>query len=142
MNRIERGFLADTSAWIEYLRATGSAVDLALTAALAEPELIAVPGVVVQEVLAGARDEGHAGDLAKLLEGCTAVDPVHPATYHHAAALYRRCRSAGRTVRGTVDCLIAAVALEHGIPVLAADRDLVTLHEICGVLTWAPAPPA
>jgi predicted nucleic acid-binding protein len=58
---------------------------------------------------------------------------VYPETYAHAARLYRRCRAAGRTVRATVDCLIAALALEHDLPVLTLDRDFETLRSIAGV---------
>ncbi len=131
-------FLADTSAWIELLRATGSAVDLALSEALREGRPVSVTGVVIQEVLAGCRDEDHAEDVRRLLEPCNLLDPVHPATYEHAAALYRRCRAAGRQVRGTVDCLIAAIALESSATVVAIDRDMATLHAVCRVPLWPP----
>lgn len=67
------------------------------------------------------------------MEGCRVAEPMFPETYEHAAALYARCRQAGRTVRGTVDCLVAAVALEHGLAVLGSDRDLRTLHDVCGL---------
>lgn len=128
-----RRFLADTSAWIEYLRATGSAVDRALTRALRESEPVAVTGIVIQEVLAGSRSDAQASEVRRLLAACPVLEPVYPVTYEHAAGLYRRCRAAGRAVRGTVDCLIAAVALEHRVPVLARDRDIAKLHDICGL---------
>lgn len=132
--------LVDTSAWIELLRATGSAADLALTRALDEGDKVTVTGVVVQEVLQGCRNEEQASEVAKLLATCRSAEPVYPATYDHAAMLYRRCRSAGRTVRGTMDCLIAAVALEHGLDVLAHDRDFGALAAICGVRLSLPPP--
>jgi predicted nucleic acid-binding protein len=125
--------LVDTSAWIEWLRATGSAADDLLTAALSRGEPIFVTGVVFQEVLQGARDERQATDLGRLLATCRFVEPVFPETYDHAAALYRRCRQAGRSVRGTIDCLVAAVAVEHGLDVLAHDRDFETLGVVVGL---------
>lgn len=128
--------LADTSAWIEYLRGTGSDADRALTDALKSGQLVAVAGVIAAEVLAGARDDAHAADLSVLLAGCSALEPVYPQTYQHAAALYRRCRGSGRTVRGTVDCLVAALAIEHGVEVLGVDRDLATLRDVCGLRLW------
>lgn len=132
-------FLADSSAWVEFLRATGSKSDRALSAALHDGAPVAVTGVVAQEILQGCRDENHARDVARLLATCSSVEPVYPETYEHAASLYRRCRAAGQTVRGTVDCLVAAVALEHGLPVLGTDRDLTTLHEICSLPLWRPS---
>ncbi len=47
--------LADTSAWVEYDRATGSAVDLRLSALIAADGPIAVTEPIVMEVVAGAR---------------------------------------------------------------------------------------
>jgi hypothetical protein len=132
------GFLADTSAWIELLRATGSEVDLALTDALREGRPVAVTGVVMQEVLAGCRDERHERDLRRMIAPCRSLEPTYPETYEHAAALFRRCRLAGRSVRGTVDCLIAAIAIEHGATVVALDRDMTTLHTVCGMSLWPP----
>lgn len=134
-------FLADSSAWIEFLRATGTEADRSLSVALRDGLPVAVTGVIVQEVLQGCRGEAHARDVARLIASCLPVEPVYPESYDHAASLYRRCRAAGRTVRGTVDCLVGAVALEHRLPVLGTDRDLETLHEICSVPLWrSPAP--
>jgi predicted nucleic acid-binding protein len=128
-----RPTLVDTSAWIELLRATGSPVDRALTEALASGRPLWLTGVVLQEVLQGARTRAKAGDLRRVLAACVVVEPVFPETYEHAATLYRRCRRAGLSVRGTVDCLVAAVALEHGLAVLGVDRDLRALHDVCGL---------
>jgi predicted nucleic acid-binding protein len=125
--------LVDTSAWVEFLRATGSPVDLKLTALLQEPRNLSVTGLVVQEVLQGGRDERHASELTRLLLGCAAVEPVYPETFEHAAKLYRQCRRAGKTVRGAVDCLVAAVAIEHGLSLLASDRDFEPLRRIAGL---------
>src|SRR6476469_9343604 len=107
--------LVDTSAWIEFLRGTGSPADGALSSLLEKARPIAVTGIIVQEVLQGCRDERHAADIRDLLLTCRIVEPVCPETFEHAAALYRRCRRAGSTIRGSVDCLVAAVALEHGL---------------------------
>ena len=128
-----RPLLVDTSAGVELLRATGSPVVRALTEALDGGQPLWVTGMVIQEVLQGARTPEHADELGRLTEACSVVEPVFPETYEHAAALFRRCRNAGRAVRGTVDCLIAAIALEHGLAVLGADRDLRTLQEVCGL---------
>ncbi|MEI6362366.1 MAG: PIN domain-containing protein [Actinomycetes bacterium] len=53
--------------------------------------------------------------------------PVH---YEHAAGLYRHARWSGVTVRRLVDCLIAAVAIDHDVPVLHADRDFDALSRV------------
>lgn len=130
--------LVDTSAWVELLRGTGSPVDRALAKALDSGRPLWITGVVLQEVLQGATSSAQANDLRRLLAACAVVEPVFPETYEHAATLFRRCRRAGRAVRGTVDCLVAAVAREHGLAVLGIDRDLLTLRDVCGVVLAVP----
>ena len=49
--------LVDTSAWVEYDRATGSAVDEQLTNLISTSSDLAVTEPVLMEVLAGARDD-------------------------------------------------------------------------------------
>ncbi len=116
--------LVDTSAWIEFLRDTGSevciAVDRLLDADLATCDAIAM------EVLAGARDERHLLQLRGLLARATML-PTTPADYEAAAAMYRSCRARGETVRKLIDCLIAAVAVRSEVEVLHADMDFVAL---------------
>lgn len=114
----------DTSAWIEFLRGTGSGVCVAVERLLAD-EIVACD-VVSMEVLAGARDERHLADLRGLLARASVV-PMTPADYDAAAALYRLCRVRGETVRRINDCLIAAVAIRAGAPVLHADADFSVL---------------
>ena len=58
--------LVDSSAWIEFQRATGSPTDLRLTSALASEEPLATTGLILLEILAGARDERQARDLRRL----------------------------------------------------------------------------
>jgi predicted nucleic acid-binding protein len=116
--------LVDTSAWIEFLRDTGSSVCEAVDRLLADDLAICDP--VAMEVLAGARDEHHLARLRGLLGRATML-PTAPADYDAAAALYRACRLRGETVRKLVDCLIAAVAIRAGAEVLHADVDLAVL---------------
>lgn len=116
--------LVDTSAWIEFLRDTGSPTCEAVDRLLAND--LAVCDPVAMEVLAGARDEHHLAQLRGLLGRATML-PTTPADYDAAAALYRSCRLRGETVRKLIDCLIAAVAIRAGAEVLHADADFAVL---------------
>jgi predicted nucleic acid-binding protein len=78
------------------------------------------------EVLAGARNERHLGELRALLARATII-PTTPTDYEVAATLYRTCRSNGETVRKLIDCLIAATAIKARTGVLHADVDFVVL---------------
>jgi predicted nucleic acid-binding protein len=115
--------LVDSSAWIEFQRATGSAVDERLTKAIETDEPLATLGLVVLEVLAGARDEQQARDLRRLLDRCSFVPLEEPPDWELAAALYRTCRRAGTTVRRLPDCLIAVVAMRVDADLLHRDAD-------------------
>ena len=116
--------LIDTSAWIEFLRDTGSAV-CDRVEALLESE-IATCDVVRMELLAGARDERHLRSLQRLLAQAVVL-PMGPADYDEAATLYRLCRRKGDTVRKLIDCLIGAVAIRADVSVLHNDVDFDVL---------------
>lgn len=116
--------LVDTSAWVEFLRNTDSAVCNRVDALLGHG--IATCDPIRMEVLAGARDEQHLDGLRRLLARASILS-TGPADYELAAALYRTCRRRGETVRRLIDCLIAAVAVREGVPILHADSDYEVL---------------
>ena len=116
--------LIDTSAWIEFLRDTGTATCNRVEALLESD--IAICDAVRMEVLAGARDERHLMSLRRLLARATVL-PTGPMDYDEAAALYRLCRREGETVRRLMDCLIGAVAIRAAAPILHDDADFGVL---------------
>jgi predicted nucleic acid-binding protein len=127
--------LIDTSAWIEFLRDTGSPVCQRVDDLLDGP--IATCHAIRMEVLAGARDERHLNDLRRLLARASLL-PTRATDYEQAAALYRMCRRTGETVRKLIDCLIAATAIRAGIPVLHADADFAALARQTDLSVDAP----
>lgn len=125
--------LADTSAWVEYDRATGSAADERIAQLIATDGALAVTEPVVMEVLAGARDDKREDDLRRLLRRFALLRFDAAADFDGAVRVYRRCRAAGVTPRGIVDCMIAAVALRHGATLLAHDADLDRVAGVTGI---------
>jgi predicted nucleic acid-binding protein len=125
--------LADTSAWVEYDRATGSAVDQRLTALIAADGPVAVTEPVVMEVLAGARSDQRESDLRRLLMRFELLSFDAVADFEGAARIYRRCRSVGVTPRGMVDCMIAAVSLRRAATLLSHDADMDRLAQVAGI---------
>ena len=116
--------VVDTSAWVEFLRDTGSHVCTRVDELLDGD--IATCDAIRMEVLAGARDEGHLSDLRRLLARASIVE-TRPGDYEEAAALYRTCRRGGETVRKLIDCLIGAIAIRADLPVLHSDTDFDVL---------------
>jgi predicted nucleic acid-binding protein len=116
--------LIDTSAWIEFLRDTGSAVCTKVDELLAGEVATCHP--VRMELLAGARSHRHLRELGGLLARAVTLGTA-PAHYDEAAALYRACRSEGETVRKLIDCLIAAHAITSEAELLHADGDFEVL---------------
>lgn len=116
--------LIDTSAWIEFLRDTGSPtcdeVDRLLSAD------VAICDPVRMELLAGGRDDAHLRQLRGLLARATVL-PTGPVDYEAGATLHRVCRRRGDTVRKLIDCLIGAIAVREKVPVLHADADFDVL---------------
>lgn len=125
--------LADTSAWVEYDRATGSPVDQRLADLIRQDGPLAVTEPVLMEVMAGARDDEREAALRRMLLrfDLLAFDAV--ADFEAAARIYRRCRREGVTPRGMVDCLIASVARRHEATLLAQDGDLSRVARVVGI---------
>ena len=125
--------LVDTSAWVEYDRATDSAVDRRLTELINSDGPVAVTEPVIMEVIAGARSDQRERDLRRLLLRFALLRFDLAADFDAAARIYRRCRSVGVTPRGMVDCMIASVASRHQASLLARDADLNRVADVVGI---------
>ena len=113
--------LADTSAWVEFLKGTGSAEAKRMRAAIAERDVVVIDPILL-EVMAGARRDDVAR-TQRLLEA-QHLEPLAPRLdWLDGATIYRSLRQSGVTVRSPVDALIAAVAIRLDLPVLHRDRD-------------------
>ena len=120
-------FLVDTSAWIEFFR-KGSRIRLQ---SICAPEQVTIVLPVYQEVLQGLKDEG-AFHIARdaLMHARFVENPLGQEVFEEAIGLYRLTRAKGITVRSSVDCLIAACAIRHGLVVLHRDRDYTGIAKV------------
>ena len=130
--------LVDSSAWVEFLRATGSGTHASLRAALQEGTELASTDVILMEILAGARDDEDRDRLRRLLFGFSFLAVEGPADYESAAELYRLCRQAGETPRKLSDCLIAAVAIRNDAELLCQDADFLVIARHAPLRLAAP----
>ena len=124
--------LVDTSAWIAYLRDDDGESADAVEALLAAGSAV-ITDQVILELLAGAKDDQDLHRLNRLVAsvGYEAQETPHDAEL--AAGLYISCRRAGETPRSLGDCLIGAVAVRTGLPVLQQDRDFHVLARHAGL---------
>ncbi len=120
--------LVDSSVWIDLLPGKSSPEVARLRRLLTDGEAVAA-AVIVQEILQGARSEQA---LMTLRARFLALPLLPAGTESHAAAgaLYARCRWQGITPRSPHDCLIATLALEHDVALLAADRDFHSIRSM------------
>jgi hypothetical protein len=114
--------LIDSSAWIEYLRTTGTAENVAVRRALRD-DTAATTDVVLVEVFAGTMLPERVAAWERLLGRCEFLPQAPRVDAEAAAALYRDCRRGGETIRSLNDCVIAAVAIRCDVPVLHCDGD-------------------
>ena len=122
--------LLDTSAWIEFLRRTGSEVNTAVRGLIEDRQPIATTDVVILELLSGVRRGSNRNQIWGLLNTCTML-PVRPLfEWELAADLFIQCQANGFTPANTNDLLVASVAIGKGVPVLAHDSDFRRIAEV------------
>jgi|SRR5208337_1218479 len=123
--------LVDTSVWIELLNGS-------LGSRVTEAELLnfVTCGPILQEVLQGLRDDPASEALREgLLALPVLSDPLPIALFLTAAEIYRLGRGKGYTIRSSTDCLIAAIAIENGVPVWHKDRDFEAIARYTSLRT-------
>ncbi len=118
--------LADTSAWVDLDRGLRSPLAKLLLDAIND-DSARYTEPVAMELLAGS---GESNRTRRLLGGIGRVHFERDHDFLAAGWLYRECVKRGKTPRGFIDCLIAAVAIRNDIPLLAYDRDFAAMAEV------------
>ena len=119
--------LVDTSVWADFLNGHPSPQADALGLLLEGDHEVCTCGIVVAEVFQGLRRAPGREAIRRSFEELSFLEPSGIGLYLRAADVFRTLRARGRTIRSTVDCVIATLAEENGCAVLARDRDLDTL---------------
>lgn len=116
--------LIDSSAWIEYLRDTDSrACNEVDRLWHDDPSTVATTEPVMMELLAGTNSDSLFERVEKMMNGLRLLSVDASVDYRDAAIAYRAVRRGGYTVRKTIGCLIAAVAVRTGATLVHRDRD-------------------
>ena len=94
-------------------------------------------GPVIQEVFQGLRPVPQRLDFEdRFLALPRLSDPLPVRIFTDAAAIYRQGRRKGYTIRSSIDCLIAAIAIENKIAVWHKDRDFDLIAQYTALETF------
>ncbi|BCA54426.1 PilT protein domain protein [Nitrospira sp. KM1] len=129
--------IVDTTIWIDYLRGTHTPHADWLEANLTI-ERLGLTDLILCEVLQGAATEGQFGTVREELLKLEIFETGTVQLALETALNYRRLRAAGRTVRRTIDCLIATFCLREGHTLLHNDRDYDPFEDVLGLHVLHP----
>ncbi|OGJ93403.1 MAG: twitching motility protein PilT [Candidatus Raymondbacteria bacterium RifOxyC12_full_50_8] len=116
--------LVDSTVWIDWFKNRPTKQTALFEKLIREEADICICGIVYAEVLQGIRDDREYARTRALLNGLIFF-PLHKETFEKGAVIYRTLRKKGLTIRNAVDCVIAAVCLEHDVRLLHNDRDFI-----------------
>jgi hypothetical protein len=129
--------IVDASVLVDYLNGLTNPetewLDLHL-----DRERLGLTSITIAEVLQGVRDERAASAVEAVLDEFELVTVPDPRTAIDAARNYRRLRQAGRTIRTTIDVLIASYCIRHHHSLLHRDREFDAFEEILGLTVIHP----
>jgi len=130
--------LVDTSVWVDFFNGVSSPAAGCLKKMLEAEDSICLTDVILAETLQGFKhDEEFETAKSHLL-----YFPIYclqsPEGYVRAAQLYRTCRKEGVTIRKTIDCLIAQVALDQGLILLHHDNDFDRIATVSNLRIYRP----
>jgi predicted nucleic acid-binding protein len=121
-------WMVDASVWVDVLRDRDGHRTTRLRALLGD-DAVTLARPTELELLQGARDEREWSVLEDYLKVQEYLEPS-PASWSAAARLYFELRRRGVTIRSTVNCLVAQIALEHEAGVLHRDRDFEAIARV------------
>ena len=123
--------LVDTSVLIDFFKGIKNPAEVKFKSILEQDIPFGITSLIYQEVLQGAKSEKEYAGLKKYLSSQRFFHPKDPIeTSAKAARIYFRCRKKGITVRSTVDCMIAQIAIESELLLLHNDRDFEAMAAV------------
>jgi len=127
--------LVDTSVWIDFLIGRDTPHRRLLHRLIESEEDICITEIILTEILQGIRDDALYETTKDYLLEFPVIKPKGIDSYVSAADIYRKCRKQGKTVRKTVDCIIAAIVRENNLTLLHNDADFGVIKTCVGLDT-------
>ncbi len=124
--------IVDTTVWVDYLNGI-STPEVEWFDRESERQRLGLLDLTVCEVLQGVSTDAAAAQVLRRLRRFEIFDTGGTALAEAAARNYRSLRARGRTVRKTIDSLIAKFCLEHSHALLHCDRDFDPFEDVLGL---------
>lgn len=124
--------LVDSSVWIDFFRGLSTPQTDKLEELLDSDEL-GIGDLVLTEVLQGCKLDKEFNEVRRLLSRLEFVVLGGDDVAVEAARNYRKLRSLGLTVRGTVDVVLATRCVVSGYRLLHSDRDFDPFEQHLGL---------
>jgi len=124
--------LVDTTVWIDFFAARPIAHVEALENLINDREDICICGIILAEVLQGIRKDSEFQKVRELFINLIFL-PMHYPVFLKSAEIFRKLRRKGITIRKSMDCMIASVAIENDIPILHNDKDFQPIEKHCSL---------
>lgn len=121
--------IVDSSVWIDYFNGEHNPETDWLDAQL-DQQRLGLTTIILSEVLQGVRDERVATHVESELLKLEVFEATSIALAVEAARNYRALRARGKTVRKTIDVLIATFCIQAGHSLLHRDRDFDPFEEL------------
>jgi predicted nucleic acid-binding protein len=129
--------IVDTTVWIDFLGGHPTAEAAWLDRELTRQRL-GLTDLILCEILQGIPTEGEAARTLKELRRFEVFATGGVELAAAAARNYRALRTRGKTVRKTIDCLIATFCLVHQHSLLHRDRDFDPFEDVLGLQVVHP----
>jgi predicted nucleic acid-binding protein len=114
--------LVDSTVWIDFLNGKQTPQVEIFKKSIHNHDAICYCGFVMLEVLQGVGDDKQFAAVKKQFENLIYLEEDR-STFELGAGIYRELRRNGITIRNSVDCLISAIVIQHGVHFLENDRD-------------------
>jgi predicted nucleic acid-binding protein len=129
--------VVDTTVWIDYLNGVQTP-HVRWFEQEGLRQRLGLADLMVCEILQGLPTDQDAARVFRHLQRFKIFETGGVELAAAAARNYRGLRSRGRTVRTTIDCLIATFCIEHGHQLLHRDRDFDCFEEHLGLKVIHP----
>ena len=131
--------LVDSSVWVDYFRGIPTSQTDLLEGLLDSQEL-AIGDLIFTEVLQGCRFDKEFNEVRRLLGRLDLIMLGGEDIVVEAAKNYRKLRSMGLTIRGTIDIVLATRCIVSGHQLLHSDRDFDAFEKHLGLRCVGSAP--